>query len=176
MKIISKQDCQAWLSGRFQEAFDWNVAKRAYGYSVTYMIPTDSGKKTALARALSAAIDSSGEGLLWITEWSVFPSSENIPLFLGYRRSLGDDRPLSAAPGHVFVGQDLETVECLLDLILYFFWDVNLFDSRSLWLHVSHDEVVTVHASNKETLCSVEEILLSFELTELSRVSCPNAT
>ena len=176
MKIITRQDCQTWLSDEFQEAFDWNVAKRAYSYSVTYTIPSDAGRKTALARALSASIDSSGECLLWVTEWSVFPSSENMALFLGYRRSLGDERSLPAAAGHVFEEQDLEGVECLLDLILYFFWDAHVFDSRSLWLHVSHDEVITVHTKDKETLHSIEELLLSFELTELARATWPHST
>ena len=171
MKIITRQDCQTWLSDRFQEAFDWNVAKREYGYSVAYTIPHDSGRKTALARALRASIDCSGRSLLWVTEWSAFPSSENMALFLGYRRSLGDERSLPAAAGHVFVEQDLEAVECLLDLIFYFFWDAHVFDSRSLWLHVSHDEVITVHTRDKETLRSIEELLLSSELTELSRAT-----
>lgn len=171
MKIISEVRCQAWLSELFRESFDWDVAERTYSYSVTYAIPSDSGRKTALARALSAAIDCAGEGLLWITEWGVFPSSENMPLFLGYRHSLGGDRSVSAAPGHLFTAQDLQAVECLLGLALYFFWDASVFASRSLWLQVSHDEVLSVHARDAETLTLVETVLSPYDLKELSRAT-----
>jgi hypothetical protein len=150
MKLIAEERCRAWLSERLGQSFDWTAVESAYPCSVTYMIPSDSGRKTALARALSTVIDCGGEGLLWITEWGVFPSSENMALFLGYRRSLGDDRSVHAAPGHLFVGHDLQMVECLLDLVLYFFWDANVFDSRSLWLRVTHDESVTVYARDIE--------------------------
>jgi hypothetical protein len=172
MKIISEEDCHAWVSQKQGRSFDWGMVDHAFPWNITYLIPSDSGRKTALARALSAVLDCSGEGLLWITEWSVYPSSENMSLFIGYRRSLGEHRSVSAAPGHVFVEDDLEAAECLLDLILYFFWDANVFDSRSLWLQFSHDEYVSVHAKDQETLRSVEKLLSDFELKELSRTAC----
>lgn len=169
MNLLTEDECREWLSRRIQEPFAGSAVEEAYRCSITYMIPSDSGRKTALARALSSVLNVEGEGLLWITGWSVFPSSENMALFLGYRRLVGDERSVHAAPGHLFAQGDLQTVECLLDLILYFFWDSDVFDSRSLWLRVSHDESVTINARDQEALGSVEEVLSEYGLRELSR-------
>src|ERR1700755_7937 len=84
------------------------------------------------------------DGCMWITGWGVFPSSENMALFDAYRRSIGETRPLQAAPGHLVQEGDDEKLECLLDLSLYFFWDVSLFDGATLRIALSHDEVLTV--------------------------------
>lgn len=169
MNIIPEDRCKEWLSAVMQEPFDADVLGRVYGNSVTYLIPSDTGKKTALARALSALVGSSRGGLLWITEWGVFPSSENMALFLGFRRSLGEERSVYAAPGHLFVEADLERVECLLDLVLYFFWDASIFDGSSIWLQLSHDEVFTLNARDQNSLRVCEEALSRYELKELSR-------
>lgn len=169
MRIISEDDCRTWLSEKLHGSFDWNEAERVYGNSVTYLIPSDTGKKTALARALSTMVGGSGHSLLWITEWSVFPSSENMALFMGYRHSFGDERSVYAAPGHLFEAQDVQQVECLLDLILYFFWDASVFDAGSVWLRLSHDEVFSIRAKDLAALKSCEEALSRYQLKELSR-------
>lgn len=142
MKIVTEDECLSWLSTRLHEPFEWRIAARTYRERITYRVPGDAGRKTALARALAGVLAPDSEGLLWITEWGVFPSSENMPLFLGYRHSLGEERSVYAAPGHVFEEADLQVVECLLALILYFSWDASVFDAGSLWLQVSHDEVL----------------------------------
>lgn len=168
MKIVTEGECLAWLSKRLDEPFQWTSAERTYRESIAYLIPGDAGRKTALARALTGMLDPAGEGLLWITDWGVFPSSENVPLFIGYRRSLGEQRSVHAAPGHVFGEQDTEAVECLLDLILYFSWDASVFDANALWLRISHDEVISIFAKDRESLRAAEEVLSRHELKELS--------
>jgi len=121
-----------------------------------------------LARALSTLVDCSSEALLWITEWGVFPSSENMALFDGYRRSLGEERSLHEAPGHLFHASDLQELECLLDLAIYFFWDASVF-AASVWLRVSHDEILSIHAKDELSLAIFEEPLRHYELKQLAR-------
>lgn len=149
------------------EPFSWLAVEQHYAWRVTYLMPTDAGRKTALARELSALIDSRGEGLLWITEWGVFPSSENMSLFEGYRRSLHDERSLRAAPGHVFRESDLRELECVLDMVLYFSWDASVFGAGATWLRISHDELFSVNAINGTELRQWQESLAEFELKEL---------
>lgn len=168
MRIISEAECHSWVSAKLQEPFSWPGVERRHSHSVTYLLPTDVGKKTALARALTALVGRPGEGLLWITEWGVFPSCENMALFDGYRRSLRDERTVRAAPGHVFRESDLPELECLLDLVLYFFWDATVFDAGSIWLRISHDEVFSVHARERTVVTAWKENLARFELKELS--------
>lgn len=168
MKIVAENECHAWITERLREPFSWVAMTRAYSYSASYLVPNDAGKKTALARELISSIDSSGEGLLWVTEWGVFPSCENMALFDGYRRSLREERPLRAAPGHVFEDADVREMECVLDLALYFFWDVSVIDAGASWLRISHDEVVTISAQDSAVLLSWRDSLANFDLKELS--------
>jgi hypothetical protein len=166
MKIIDRDGCTSWLSATLREPFDWDVARRHYDCSVAYLLPREAGRKTALARGLSSLL-TTGAGLLWVTEWSVYPSSENMPLFLGYRRSLGEERTLHSAPGHLFEDGDFQVVECLIALGLYFCWDLHVFDGDSLWLHISHDEVIAAHASDQQVLASADELLSLYSLDRL---------
>ena len=167
MKIISADDCVAWLSATWCEPFAWPAAVRLYPCTITFKLPIDTGRKTALARGLTSLLTRDA-GLLWFTEWSVFPSSENMVLFQGYRRSLGEERPLSAAPGHLFGEGDLEAVECLVAMSLYFYWDLHGFAGDALWLHISHDEVIMAHARDRTILKPVAEFIRLYELERLS--------
>ncbi|HLQ52393.1 MAG TPA: hypothetical protein VK129_12900, partial [Terriglobales bacterium] len=46
--------------------------------------------------------------LLWITEWGIWPSSENWHLYYMLRQSYSDQRLLQEAPGHLFLGHESE--------------------------------------------------------------------
>ncbi len=116
MKIISQRECEEWVKTKLGENLELASVLVGYTHSVTYHLPIDAGKKTALARVLSRSIDARQQGLLWITAWGIFPSSENMALFDAYRRSLGENRPIHETPGHVFDQSDLQQIECLLDL------------------------------------------------------------
>ena len=52
--------------------------------------------------------------LLWITEWSIWPSSENWHLHYKLRHSYGDLRLLHEAPGHLFLGHESEDLASFL--------------------------------------------------------------
>lgn len=171
MRIVSKKECHSWVSSKARIPFSWSALAGVYGHSAAYLLPRDAGRRTAVARELSALIDRSGEGLLWITEWGASPSSENMPLFHGYRRSLQEDRPLGAAPGHLFEDSDIRELECLLDLVLYFFWSASLIDAGSTWLRITH-ELLTVHTRDSAVLTSWQASLAGFELAEF-QVSRP---
>ena len=69
-------------------------------------IPKDSGAKVALSRCLMSLFLKRGGALVWITETGVWPSSEHEDLFLGYRRSLQEHRPIHEAPVHIVAAHD----------------------------------------------------------------------
>ncbi len=167
MEIMSDTECENWLSAFIGRPFTWEVMKTLNPFSVAYRLPGDTGKKTALARLLLASIDLRVPGLFWITSWSVFPSSENMSLFEGYRRSLGESRPLYDAAGHVFAESEAQELECLMDLALYFYWDANIFCSDSTWIEFSHDEVLVVHAKEESISRNVDERLHRFKLERI---------
>jgi hypothetical protein len=171
MRVILEAECEAWIASKLHGAFSWTSVESRHSYVATYLMPADTGRKTALARTLSALIHGPDESLLWITQSGVFPSSENMALFQGYRRSLNENRALASAPGHIFGSSDLEELECVLDLVLYFFWDASLFGPGGVWVRVSHDEVFSVNASDRAVLTEWQETLAPFELKCLSVIT-----
>ena len=170
MKVISKPECDDWLKANIGNDFTVEGFEREYAYSADYLLPPDAGKKTALGRTLAGLLHVKSPGLFWITATGIWPTSENMALFDGYRKSFGENRPLHAAPGHVFSGSDLKQVECLLDLALYFYWDSLLFEvPAGIVVKMSHDEYISVRAKDRDRLSQIERTLADFELEQLVR-------
>jgi hypothetical protein len=167
MNIISQQECREWVATNLGGGCDWRTVEADYAHSVTYGLPLDTGVKTMLARLVTNSIDASQSGLFWITAWGVFPNHQNMALFDGYRRSLGENRPIIAAPGHVFGEPDLQELECLFGLVLYFYWDAILFDGAgTIAVRSSHDECVSVHTKDEKLLRRFTSSLESLELRQ----------
>jgi hypothetical protein len=170
MRVISRPECDEWLKENIGGDCILEGVERGYAYRADYLLPPDAGKKTALGRMLIGLLHVKSSGLFWITATGIWPSSENIALFEGYRRSFGENRPLHAAPGHVFSGSDLTQLECLFDLTLYFSWDSLLFEEPGgVALRTSHDEYISVHSENRDRLSQIEGTLAEFGLEQLVR-------
>ena len=154
MRILSQQACKEWLRVCLGKDSALENLREDYVFRVEYQLPIDIGSKTAIARVLAQCLaDVQKPGLFLITGWGIFPSCENMSLFDGYRKSLGESRPLHAAPGHVFADSDLREMECLLDLALYFFWDASLLDGAGTFVvTMSHDEFIAINTKNENVL------------------------
>jgi hypothetical protein len=146
MRAITTQECEQWAASN---PGPHDAQPR------TYRLDADAGARTALARSLAAAAD---EGLLWITGWGIFPNLENMALFDAYRRSFGEERSLSDAPGHVFDAGDREHVECIAALALYFFWDATVL-TEEIAVRFGHDEWIEIRARGPEALASLARVL-----------------
>jgi hypothetical protein len=106
--------------------------------------PKDSGRKVALARTVISALLRT-EGLLWVGDWGVWPSSEHMPLFMRFRAALGEHRPLIQAPGHVVTAVEPDDAISVLAMSLFFFWDCHLLTAEPGPLFVcSHDEWASI--------------------------------
>lgn len=153
MNVLSAHECREWLSENLANGLLPETLEAAYPSYVVYRLPADTGIKTAIARIVSHSIDTSRVGLLWITAWGIFPSSENMALFHAYRKSFGESRDLAAASGHLFAQSDLEHVECLLAMALYFCWDAAVYEGTGTLVFVtSHDECISVRGNNEARL------------------------
>lgn len=143
MKFLTLKETQAWLAVHgLAHPGSLGAAPTA---SLSYCIPGDSGKKTVLSRTLLELLASGSELLLWITEYGVWRSCEDLVLFDGFRRSIGETRSLNEAPGLVFAKNDLPQAASLLGMALYFVWGaVVMSPGMSLLVEISHDEVMDV--------------------------------
>ena len=76
-----------------------NISKN-YNPVLSEIIPVDSGKKNCLAKKI-AGIFNECETLLYINEYGIWPSCENMYLFDGYRKSIGIDEKIYEKPSHI---------------------------------------------------------------------------
>ena len=145
LQFLTQEQSRAWASDR-----KYPLGARPYSVLAdgppfarqTFTIPSDAGARVALVRAIWSDVGSGQpEALLWVTDWSVWPSSEHMPLADAVRRGLGEGRPLSDAPGClVRLGEDDQALAVLVTAVL-FLWDCwVLSPDGMLAAFFSHDE------------------------------------
>jgi len=88
-----------------------------------YAEGTRSGREPAVAAAAVRALGAWDECLLWVTEWGVWPSTEDWPQFYSWRGGHSERRSLEAAPGHLFGAGEARELETLLRFVLENGWD-----------------------------------------------------
>lgn len=147
MRCVTHAECLAWCRqhgfpvverDRFGSPAP-DLRDRYEEFPLAY--PEDSGRKIELARRIVGVMPVSGELLIWIGEWSVWPSSEHMPLFTRLRLALGERRPLIEAPGHLVKHIDCDDGISVVALALLFFWDCHVFSSAGGAVFAcSHDE------------------------------------
>lgn len=91
------------------------LATNGFGEKLTHLasatsrteVTTDVGRRCAYANMLTNHLitDESAVACLDITDWAVWPSSQNMDLFYSYWRYLGEPRLLIDAHFHVFPGR-----------------------------------------------------------------------
>jgi len=145
LQFLTEDQCRSWASDRKYPLGERPYSVLADGPPFScehFTIPTDAGARVALARAVWADVGSrQPEALLWVTAWSVWPSSEHMPLADAVRRGLGEERPLNVAPGClVRLGEDDQALAVLVTAVL-FLWDCWILSpDGNLAAFFSHDE------------------------------------
>jgi hypothetical protein len=98
--------------------------------------------------------------LLWLTEWGVWPSSENWHLYYKLRQIYGDQRLLHEAPGHLFLEHEAEDLASFLQVAILNGWGGHvLTHANYVNAFFSHDEYIDFHADSEANLTDVEEAL-----------------
>jgi hypothetical protein len=120
-------------------------ASSKYRKVITKNIPKDSGVRNYYASVI-AELPYNGEIVLYIDEYNIWPTSQNMDLFNGYRRSIGIEKPINEIPTHLLSVNEKRELHCLLDMVLYFSWGAWLFTDTdaSEILRFSHDEMIDV--------------------------------
>jgi hypothetical protein len=91
--------------------------------------------------------------LLWITEWDIWSSSENVHLYYKLRQSYGDYRLLQEAPGHLFLGHESEDLASFLHITLSNGWGgYVLTDADYVNAFLSHDHFIDFYSELDESL------------------------
>lgn len=146
MEFLTREQCLDWLTSHgidLAGAPLHDQPRRRWSFRIV----GDSGKKTALSRAVIGHIAGQGTALFIVTVHGVWPSSEDMVHFDGYRRSLGEGRSLDQVPGVLFTAKDVAVVAPLLALGFYFVWGgIIVAPGNGLRIEFSSDEVLEVAA------------------------------
>jgi hypothetical protein len=143
MRFYTKEECETWLSNRDRSKPDCVTGMK----SVRVAYPKEPNRIFSVARWISTALTQREPTLLWITEWGIWPSSENWHLYYKLRQSYGDDRLLDEAPGHLFLGHESEDFASFLQLSLLNGWGgYVLTQADNVNAFFSHDEYIEFFA------------------------------
>jgi hypothetical protein len=168
MRILSKEDARELLSGKSLDAFITQLSSQLPLVEDTYSAPVNSGVQIALSKLFAYLLLRDSPVCLYVTCWGV--ATEHLDLFDGYRRSLGEKRPLIDAPVHLFERTDEDAFISVLCMVFFFSWDASVFDlaGRSL-LQTSHDSWLEVRTSDEVLAKDVAVELEKYRVPLLAR-------
>lgn len=111
------------------------------------------GLEPQVLAACIGALGPADEYLLWITEWEIWPSTEDWPAFYHARGARGETTSLSYKPGHLFTQAESEALRLFLSFPIQNGWDADLLvavgPSIVRRLHISHDGWVELHTDHE---------------------------
>lgn len=154
MRFYTPGECSNWLSqlGRTKPDQDkalqtalFDYPKEAHGIFVT---TSWFARSFMLGKPV----------LLWITEWGIWPSSENWQLYYNLRHGAGDSRQLHEAPGHLFLADEADDLASFAQVAMTNGWGgYILSEANRVNAFFSHDEYIEFFASAPEMMNEVRE-------------------
>lgn len=170
MKILTKEETRDLLKEKALDTFITQLSDQLWLVKGAYAAPVASGKQIALSRLFAYLVLSDSPVCVYITAWSIAPMAELLDLFYGYRRSVGEMRPLMEAPVHLFEPTEEEPLVSVLSVVFFFPWDAWVFDLKGKWLlRKSHDGWFEIRAADDEAVTNVATELESYGIPLLAR-------
>jgi len=156
LRFYTQKECEEWLSERQRQK---PVA--GSGAHVTRVgYPPEPYRLLFLAHWIAAALTYRMPALLWITEWGIWPSSENWHLYYKLRQTYSDPRLLHEAPGHLFLEHEVEDLASFLQMAMLNGWGgYVLTHADYVNAFFSHDEYIDFFAKHDKNLTPVREVL-----------------
>jgi hypothetical protein len=153
MRLYSKEECEDWLKGRERQLPDKvGAVVHRLGY------PTEPHRVFGIAHWIASNLCYREPALLWISEWGIWPSTENWHLYYRLRQSYGDHRLLHEAPGHLFMNYELEDLATMLEVAMLNGWGgYVLTQANYVNVFFSHDEYVDFLAKDEVLLAEVRK-------------------
>jgi hypothetical protein len=154
MRFYTKDECEEWLRGRERQKPD--AVSDALVERVSY--PAKPYQMFFVAHWIARSLTYRQPTLLWITEWGIWPSSENWHLYYKLRHSYGDLRLLQEAPGHLFLEHESEDFASFLQIAMLNGWGgYVLTHADYVNAFFSHDEYIDFFAKLDANLQEVRK-------------------
>lgn len=157
MRILTYSECAEWCAQR-----DYPIRPSAAGFVETdltasvnaavdleppqfhfvrFTTPTDSGRRVWLAKFLYLLLAPAPELLIWLGDSAVWPSGQHMPLFIRFRETFGEERPLIKAPGHILNPEEKDDAISIISVSLIFMWNCHILSASGRdAVFTSHDE------------------------------------
>ncbi len=149
MRFYRTNECETWLAGLGRSKPDAQPGLLCYktGY------PREAHKFYVNAAWIASNVGFRQPVLLWITEWGIWPSSENCHLYYRLRQSYADHRLLDEAPGHFFLPYETEDLASFLQLAMLNGWGgYVLAKAGYINLFFSHDEFIRFYSDDQQLI------------------------
>ena len=156
MRFYTKEESEKWLSERQRRKPDLIPSKgtERIGY------PPEPHRIFFVAHWIASELTFRRPALLFITEWGIWPSSENWHLYYKLRQSYGDTRLLQDAPGHLFLEHEVEDLASFLQVSMLNGWGgYVLTEADYVNAFFSHDEYIDSFAKDSTNLADIGKAL-----------------
>lgn len=132
---------------------------------IRVFIEDERARSFAIAAKLTSFLGIFTTCLVWVTEYGIWPSSENRHLYYRVRSSYGDLRELRDAPGHHYYWHEIHDLMTLVDLMIQFGWGGHVLASSGA-MYISHDGWVRVfsHLEKETVLRELKSWELQYEV------------
>lgn len=149
MRFYTQQECEEWMARRTRVRPDQDKSLHAERFAY----PNEAYRFFPIASALAHSITYRQPTLLLVTEWGIWPSSENWQLYYRLRQTYGDFQLLQDAPGHLFLEYESEDLSTFLQLAMLSGWGgYVLTEANYVNAFFSHDEYMDLFTSTPENL------------------------
>jgi hypothetical protein len=149
MRFYTPEECTQWLTdrGRTTPNHDVPASSERIAYpALPYMI-------FAITSWIAGSWVFRQPALLWITEWGIWPSSENWHLYYRLRQTYGDVGLLHESPGHLFLEHESEDLASFTQMAMLNGWGGYLLTHANyVNMFFSHDEYMDFYAELPKNL------------------------
>jgi hypothetical protein len=154
LRFYTEEESKDWLTGRGRQ-----LPNKAESAVFIASYPTEAYRYHYIAHWIATSLTYREPALLLITEWGIWPNSENWHLYYKLRHSYGDNRFLHEAPGHLFLNYETEDLASFMQLAMLNGWGGYLLTAQNyVNLFFSHDEWIDFYADHEPNLAEVRKM------------------
>lgn len=158
MRFYTPEECEQWLSDSERKKPD--EASNTQVWRTEY--PPEPHGFFFFAHWIASNLTYRQPTLLWITEWGIWPSSENWHLYYRARQTYGDRHMLCEAPGHLCFEHETEDLASFLQMAMLNGWGGYILTAANyVNAFFSHDEYIDFFATHETNLSHIRESLAS---------------
>lgn len=141
MTLLSFDGAQDWARSEGYSLDESGLPDISADDAEDFEIPADAGRRVAVVREQLSAFSPGDHLLIWLSEWSVWPSGQWEHLFYRFRQSYGHDELLMDRPAHLVPPEERDAAVSIAVYSALMLWDCYVLGpGQKDWVFYSHDE------------------------------------